>query len=376
MAKRKISKVKIAQARSLLSGGNHGGSNESALVNPIKTLFGSWEHSADLPDFFKDTSKKTLGQYAITLDQLLKLVQMSWNPKTLELEVHKWQELMQQLEPGVDGQIEGSAFSCKELEQLAFGTRQHYALVSVASGFDWSARGLNLLGLLQGTGWFKKLPVEIQAHWQSAVLVCIWCIYEGLGLSGYNQQVLDWHAAMRKYCRSGNLNHFTVGETLTVHRAKHSQDEQFLHAVFQDLLRGEGIRDEVITSQEVWQIILFLAHGREIQARLSQGRKLGKYLSAYGQWDFDPEAIQFLVLAAQLQRAASKGRLSLDEGDDVEGNAGLVQALGKTKYDPYWEFVKRVKYPTASIKMLIDVYPILQKWSGTRSTLLQQESEF
>jgi hypothetical protein len=179
---------------------------------------------------------------------------------------------------------------------------------------------------------------------------------------------------MRKYCRSGNLNHFTVGETLTGFRAKHLDDEQFLQAVFQDLLRREGIRDEVVTSQEVWQIVLFLAHGREIQARLSQGRKLGKHLAAYGAWSLSPEDVQFLCLAAQLQRAAAKGRLSLDEGDDVEGNAGLVQAL--SKYDRHWEYVEKIQYPTASIKMLRDLYPILQKWSGTRSKLINQESEF
>jgi len=305
---------------------------------------------------------------------LLKLVEMSWNPRSLKVEVSQWEQLVKQLDPEAEGQPEGSAFSCDELKKLAVGTRQHYALVSVASGFDWSARGLNLLGLLQGMGWFKNLPEAIQANWQTAVLACIWCIYEGLGLSGYNQTVLDWHAAIRKYCRSGNLNHFTVGETLAAFRAKHQDDEQFLHEVFQDLLRGEGIRDEVVTSCEVWQIVLFLAHGREIQARLSQGRKLGKYLSTYGAWAFSPEDIQFLCLAAQLQRAAAKGRLSLDEGDDVEGNAGLVQAL--SKYDRHWEYIEKLEFPTASIKMLRDLYPILQKWSGTRSKLLNQESEF
>lgn len=375
----KISENKVSNARKALRGEVHGGTNDSPLVNPIRELFGDWVRSADLPDFFKDTSKKkSLRQYALTLEQMLQLTEGSWDPESLRVRMEKWGDLLSEMDPDSEGkQPEGSVFPCHELERLGYRTREHYALVSVASGFDWSARGLNLMSLLQGIGICRLLPEAIWTAWPIAVLVCIWVVYEGLGLSGYSQKVLDFHAAMRCYARKGNFKQFEVPKTLEKYRSN-PDDLMFLRTIFMDLLEGEGIQPSIYTpgvylADEIWEIILFLAHGREIQSQLARRGKLNEYLKKYTFCGMDPATVQFLCLAAQLQRAAAKGRLSLDEGDDYDSPNGLVNVLGRQCYQKHWVMLGKVKYPNLGVKSLLDIYPILKTWSKTRSGLLANE---
>lgn len=370
----KISATKIAAARkNMQSFYEHGGDNTNPLANPIHALFGSWEESADLPDFFKDAGKKkTLKQYALTLGQLLELVQKSYDPVSLKVDTGAWEKLSHDLY-GAEGQPEGSAFTCKELESLAYGTREHYKLVSVASGFDWSARGLNTMSLLKGTGMSALVPRDMWDNWSLAVLVSIWVIYEGLGLSGYNAKVIKWHAAMRFYCRKGHLDKFDLG-ILEGYRATCPRDYDLLWAVFKDFLKSEGIQQDVVNNQDMWEVILFLAHGREIQSQYALRGKLSQHLGKYTLGDLSAEETQFLVLASQLQRAAAKGKLSLDEGDEYETPTGLVHALNSSKFDDMWDMLKGIQRPNIGVKMLLDVFPILSKWSATRSQLIEEEN--
>lgn len=370
----KISSAKIAQARkNMQSFYEHNGENTSPLANPIHALFGSWEESSDMPDFFKDAGKKkTLKQYALTLGQLLELVQKSYDPISLKVDTGSWESLAKELY-GAEGQPEGSAFTCKELESLAYGTREHYKLVSVASGFDWSARGLNTMSLLKGTGMSQLVPVDMWNNWALAVLVSIWVIYEGLGLSGYNPKVIKWHAAMRLYCRKGSLDKFDLG-ILSDYRANNPRDYDLLWSVFKDFLKSEGIQESVILNQDMWEVILFLAHGREIQSQYALKGKLSQHLAKYTLGGLEATETQFLVLASQLQRAAAKGKLSLDEGDEYETPTGLVHALNGPKFEDMWEMLKGIQRPNVGVKMLLDIFPILSKWSSTRSRLIEEEN--
>lgn len=370
----KISSAKIAQARTnMRSFYEHGGENTSPLANPIHALFGSWEESSDMPDFFKDAGKKkTLKQYALTLGQLLELVQKSYDPLTLKVDTGAWEKLAHDLY-GAEGQPEGSAFTCKELEDLGYGTREHYKLVSVASGFDWSARGLNMMSLLKGTRMSSLVPEDMWLNWSLAVLVSIWVIYEGLGLSGYNAKVIKWHAAMRLYCRKGNLDKFDLG-VLESYRATNPRDYDLLWSVFKDFLKSEGIQQDVIDNKDMWEVILFLAHGREIQSQYALRGEVSQHLGKYTLGELSAIETQFLVLASQMQRAAAKGKLSLDEGDEYDTPTGLVHALNYSKFNDMWDMLRGIQRPNIGVKMLLDVFPILSKWSATRSQLIEAET--
>lgn len=367
----KVSKAKLAAVPTQLNGTMQGGANAHPWANPIETLFGSWEDSQDLPDFFKDTSKKkSVHQRALTISEVINLIQESWDPMTQKVDVGSWKTLLGDvLEP------EGSAFSCKELEEIGYKTREHYALVSVASGFDWSARGINLYPLMSDLGTLDLLPSGCAAMWHTTILICLWCVYEAFGLGGLNYTALSWHGWMRSYAKSGEVADKLLDEQQQFERDSCVSHEAFLRKYWVQLLEGEGIRAELVHNDQVWQNVLFLATGREIVAAKANGYDYSKHLQNYTFGGLSLEDIEFLVLSAAAQRGAAKGRLSIHEGDDYEQPTGIIATLCKEQYNWYWDKLQSVNYPSVGSQMLMDVFVIVEDWSTLRSAIISKDND-
>lgn len=362
----KISRDKVATVPGKLNGVAQGGVNKHPWANPIETLFGSWEESQDLPDFFKDTSKKkSLHQRALTVGQLLDVIQDSWDPVSQKVKVGDWKSIL-----GWDEEPEGSAFSCQELEDIAYATRKHYALVSVASGFDWSARGINMYPLMKDLGMLELLPDGCADVWHTTVLLCLWCVYEAFGLGGLNYTALDWHGWMRSYGRSGKVSEHMLTEDQLMEYNTYASPSEFLRKYWKELLSSEGILQELIDSDAIWQNILFLIVGREIVAKKVKGDPYSQFQKNYSFGELSLEDVEFLVLSAAAQRAASKGRLSINEGDDYQEPTGIVKALLNEGYEDYWDVLRDVEYPSVGTQMLLDVFAIVEDWSTIRSSII------
>lgn len=362
----KVSKSKLTGIPSKLNGVAQGGTNTHPWANPIETLFGSWEESQDLPDFFKDTSKKkSLHQRALTVSQLIDVIQDSWDPISQKVKVADWKAIL-----GWDEDPEGSAFSCQELQDIAYATRKHYSLVSVASGFDWSARGINMHPLMKDLGMLDFLPEGCADAWHTTVLLCLWCVYEAFGLGGLNYTALYWHGWMRSYGRSGKVSENMLTEDQLMEYNTYASPSEFLRKYWMELLESEGIKPELISSNAIWQNIIFLVVCRELVAKKVKGSPLTNFQKNYSFGELALEDIEFVALSAAAQRAASKGRLSINEGDDYQEPSGIVKALKSDVYDDYWQELNEVQYPSVGTQMLKDVFMIVEDWSSIRSGII------
>lgn len=381
----KVSATKVKAFREAANGETNGGVNTHPWADPVKALYGSWGNNPDFLDFFKRVGKKkSLESWALTAQDLIYLVVNSTrvDEATNTPHVHngEWGVLMEGRGMPKGFKPEGSCYSTWELEGIAFDTRKHYALVSVASGFDWAARAVNMKGLVSDMLWDTELPGLCWQLWDTTTLVVMWVVYEGLGLGGLNKKALEWHGLIRQYCRKGSFNKGFWESTPEPFwedefYAAGSDAEQFLHLVWKSLLKSEGIQTSIVEDIDIWSTVLFLAHCREIASRLASGKELSDYHKGYTWGNLAPSEVQFLAVACAVMRAAAKGRLSIEEGDDFEQSLSLCQQLLVGNYAELCdELTQEGKSPSA--QFLRDILPILNGWEKGRNALLSTEENF
>lgn len=352
MTKFKVKANAIAHLRQVANVADVAPGAKHPWADPVNALFGSFKRFPDLLDFFSDVShKKGLGQKPLKLQEVFDLIVSSYDEVEDKTNPKSWQRLM-----GVDNPVEGSAYTTSELNGISQDVKRHYAHVAVPTGFDWAARGINLRPLLEDTDLWEAVPAPCRAVWGMTILIVIWVVYEALGLGGLDQQALVWHGHVRQFCRSGELDPQAIGLGLP-EKVREGwldafedsvSDYQFLRWVWGQLLEGAEVPLDWAYNPWVFENVMFLAHGRELVARIQKGRKLGDYLEGYTYGDMDNQQILALTCGCQLLRDGAKGRLTLqeivDKTEDVAGPLGYLLDVdpcdmlghleGKVKADP------------------------------------------
>jgi hypothetical protein len=283
--------------------------DKHAWNNPVEVLFGEYKNFPDLLDFFADVShKKGLRQQPLTLNQLFQLVSKSYDEDTNSLNPGMWKTLL-----GSEAPVEGSAYTANELNEISDALKEHYALVCVPTGFDWSARGINMKPLMHDLGLWQYLPKAIQNVWDVTILISIWVVYEALGLGGLNHNALIFHRLMRKFCSWGSLQMDNIPEELKGDFAASDSDYTFMEGLWFQLLEDNDLPPKWSRNQDIFELVHFLATGREVVGRIAKGRKLGDHLEAFGFYDIEPTEAHGLFCACQLLRDGAKGRLNLQD---------------------------------------------------------------
>jgi len=311
------------------------GGNKHPWCDPVTALFGEYKSFPDLLDFFCDVShKKGLAQRAMKLKELFWLIEKSYNEETDTVSPKTWQKLI-----GADAPVEGSAYTVTELNGLSLDVKRHYAMVAVPTGFDWAARGINLRPLLEDCDLWEEIPQHCRKVWEVTILMVIWIVYEALGLGGMDREVLEFHRLVRQYARQGYLFQEGIGENLPAKfewqeaYSEAENDYHFLEWIWFRLLKANGIPQKWAEDGDVFELVMFLAHGREIVNKIQKGIGFGQYLDGYQFGGLDVEQIRALMSACQLLRDAAKGRLTLqdvaEKSHSVEGVLGYL-----TQKDP------------------------------------------
>lgn len=331
--------------------------------DPVTTLFGQWKNNPDLLDFFMDVShKKGLKQKPLKLDQVLKLIAESYDGETNTIDSNMWKKLV-----GSSAPVEGSAATAEEMTDMTYKVKEHYALVAVPTGFDWAARGINMKPLLQDIeAWETAVPETIREVWDVAVLIIIWIVYEALGLGGLNEEALLFHRLVRDFCRKGCIDEGKISIEKWKDEWNYSKsDYAFLGWGWSKLLKGNDIPDQWAENPQVFEVVIFLAHCREIVTKINKGLPWGDYLQAYTAWDLEVEEVRALAAACQILRDGAKGRLMLqDIIDKTQDTQGVLEYL--TEKDPYYLLDLLAEMPGTEISLggvaLLDQVDLMKKW--------------
>ena len=333
MAKFKVKSNAIARLRQAANIQDVAPGEKHPWTDPVSALFGGCKAFPDLLDFFSDVShKKGLAQQPLRLQQVFELIVASYDEDSRTTEPKSWKDLVGSSDP-----VEGSAYTTHELNGVSMNVKTHYSMVAVPTGFDWAARGINLRPLVEDCDLWGAIPQGCREAWSMAVLITIWIVYEALGLGGLDKQALVWHGHVREFCRSGELDAQGIGfdlpdklrEEWMDEYENSSSDYQWLRWVWGQLLESAEVPAQWAYDPHVFDVVMFLAHGRELVSRIQKGRKLGEYLEAYTFGDLCNSQILALVCGCQLLRDGAKGRLTLqdvvEKTQDVAGPLGYLQ---------------------------------------------------
>lgn len=343
-----------------------GGKNPHPWMDPVRALFGDEKSFPDILDFFTDVSKKkSLHQRPLKLSELIQLMIDSYDEESRTTNPKDWQKLLGSVDP-----VEGSAYTTTELNQVAETTKRHYAHVCVPSGFDWAARGINMKPLLMDLGWWEQIPLDLQLVWDMAVLIAIWCVYEGLGLGGLNKLALSFHQLMRTFCYTGSLSSDEIPDDLKALWFEYdSEPYAFLEAIWFQILEGEGILPKWSKNKDLFEVIVFLASCRELVKAMNNGslyKDNGAYLRSITIDGLDPSQTQALAASCQLLRDGAKGRLNLQEIEEKAGEVkGVLFFLSKKDEAGILESVDALEDTELSVTSvtLLDQFRLMSAWT-------------
>lgn len=335
--------------------------------DPVTTLFGEWTNNPDLLDFFADVShKKGLKQKPLKLDQVLKLITESYDEQGHTIGSKMWKKLV-----GSSAPVEGSAATAQQMTEMTYKVKEHYALVAVPTGFDWAARGINMKPLLQDiNAWETAIPQATREAWDVAILIVIWVVYEALGLGGLNEEALQLHRIVRDYCRKGCIDEGKlVIDDWKDKFVDSDSDYAFLQWAWSKLLHDNDIPSKWADNPQVFEVVIFLAHCREIVTKINKGLPWGDYLEAYTAWDLDVDEVRAMSAACQILRDGAKGRLMLqDILDKTQDTQGVLQYLLEKDQIGLLEFLEET--PGTEISLggvaLLDQVRLMKEWTVAR----------
>lgn len=341
--------------------------NKHVWCDPVVTLFGEWKNNPDLLDFFADVSKKKgLKQKPLKLHEVIDLITKSYDEDGNTIDSKKWKKLM-----GCSAPVEGSAATAEEMTDMTYKVKEHYALVAVPTGFDWAARGINMKPLLQDlNAWETAIPKVTRDAWDVAVLITIWIVYEALGLGGLNEEALLFHRLVRDFCRKGCIddNKISIDDWKSLWEGS-SSDYAFLKNGWSKLLKANDIPSKWAEDPQVFEVVMFLSHCREIVFKINKGLPWGDYLQAYTAWELEVEEVRALAAACQLLRDGAKGRLMLqDIIDKTQDTQGVLEFLLEKDSYGLLEILEEISGTEVSLAgvALIDQVQLMQKWTVAR----------
>jgi hypothetical protein len=327
----------------------------------VDGLYGGWEGNPDFGDFFGDVSyKKSVRQKAVSWEELMEILAECWDQEKEEF------NLKHPIFKTEEGVVQGAAFKCTSLQEATQTLKTHYGIVSVASGFAWSAIGINIQGFLQELMLSDHPTLQ---HLPLAALTAIWPVYEEMGLGGVDEKVIAFHQMMGAYSTWGKLQEDRIPDfwwDLYCDTAIEG-DDNFLQACWVELLRSKDLKEDLICSNEVWDCILLFAHLRGLGLKITKGNPLTKYQKEEQMLGLTPEHLKFLACAIQIVRDGAKGRLHTETNI-----GGCIKTLEKTE-----EFdILRTLYE-GGIPMhitcwtLVEMVDILSSWNKARYALNQ-----
>lgn len=291
------------------------------LTAAINLLFGD-KLPPDIVDYFGKVSpkKKSLHKNPLTFSEVLEViqasVQFSNNKVDWKVDNGKWKTLK--------GNPEGSAFTTQEIGEIAYRTKEHYALVAVPTGFYYYSTLVNLYDIVEHLKLDSYLPEGVWENWWKTAAVSIWVVYEGLGLGGLNRPALQLHSYVQEFSRRGFIEldpSHPDAERLALVGAYDLILEKWTAC-----LASESI-DLVDSNKVVFDTILWLAHLRGIAQKLTKGNELSDYQNGYSFGDLDVNHNLTLSSVASLMRDTAKGRMNLSTEEDDETSAGCLQYL-------------------------------------------------
>ena len=285
--------------------------NPHPLTVAIKLLFGD-NLPPDILDYFGEvkSSKKSLHKDPLKFSEVLELIQHSI---TISPEICDW-KIDNKLWKTLKGNPEGSAFTTQEIGEIATLTKEHYALVSVPTGFYYYSTLVNLFDIVEFLGWEEYLPEEVWESWWISAAISIWVIYEGLGLGGLNKAALKFHSYVSEYSRRGFIE-FPEEEDAVAYEG---ESYDILVGCWTELLKSEGIQPSVYENLVILDTVIWLAHLRAIGQKVSKDKELSQYQNDYtfGQLGIGEHLL--LASIATVMRDSAKGRMNLEVEDESE----------------------------------------------------------
>jgi hypothetical protein len=300
------------------------------LTVAIKLLFGD-RLPPDILDYFGKVSpkKKSLHKNPLTFSEVLEVIQKSTQ---FSNEKANW-KIDNSIWKTLKGNPEGSAFTVEEIGEIAYRTKEHYAIVAVPSGFYYYSTLVNLHDIISFLELETKLPEGVWEYWWTSAAISIWVIYEGLGLGGLNRPALQLHAYISEFSRRGTIELEEDHPDANLLAQIGSYD--LIYQKWTACLLAEGIQlnSDCIDYQGkspneiVLDTVLWLAHLRGYTQKLSKGNELSNYQNEYSFGELDIDYNLTLASIASLMRDSAKGRMNLNTEENEEENAGCLKYL-------------------------------------------------
>lgn len=330
---------------------NGTGKSAHPLTQPIDILYAG-ATPPDVLDYYKkvSSSKKSLYKNPLKFSEVLDIIQAS---VVMKGEVEDW-KIDNGLWKSMLGNPEGSAFTIEEISAIAYDTREHYAILSVPSGFYYYAALINLEDVMLSTGLMVKIPVECQRDWWVAAITAIWVVYEGVGLGGLNTDAMALHKYLGSVARSGSI-HLKQHEP-GYEELKMLGTEQFLTNHWRKVLRSQDIDEAICTNDSLLQLVVWLAHLRELGKRVASGRELNDYLSKYSFGDLTTSECVLLACISTIMRDGAKGRMNLEVQEETDEAAGCLKYI----LEEYPDFTDSIKIGKDSLMGLIMLKDMLK----------------
>jgi hypothetical protein len=307
--------------------------NPHPLTVALQVLFGD-KLPPDILDYFGKVSpkKKTLHKNPLTFSEVLEVIQASTK---LSNEMKDW-KIDNSIWKTLKGNPEGSAFTTQEISQIAYLTKEHYAIVAVPSGFYYYSTLVNLHDIVDFCNLENSLPANVWEYWWTSAAISIWVIYEGLGLGGLNKPALQLHSYISEFSRRGlvELDEDHPDAVLLAEIGSY----ELIYSKWVALLKSEGIKLELCENRVVFDTVLWLAHLRAISQKTSRGNELSKYQNEFTFGDLDIDHNLLLSSVAVVMRDSAKGRMNLETEQDNQEMAGCLQYL----FNEQPEFVEAV----------------------------------
>ena len=302
--------------------------NPHPLTDALKVLFGD-KLPPDILDYFGKVNpkKKTLHKNPLTFTEVLDVVQssvqISNNKADWKIDNSIWKTLK--------GNPEGSAFTTDEISQIAYLTKEHYAIVAVPTGFYYYSTLVNLADIVEFAQMEQLLPADVWEYWWTSAAISIWVIYEGLGLGGLNRGALALHSYIGEFSRRGTLeleDDHPHAELLAELGAY-----DFIFHLWKELMASESIQPDLCENKVVFDTIMWLAHLRGYGQKIKSGGELSKYQTEYSFGDLDCSYNMLLASVATVMRDSAKGRMNLETAEENDEMAGCLKYLSTEQSD-------------------------------------------
>lgn len=305
--------------------------NPHPLTVAIKLLFGD-KLPPDIIDYFGKVSpkKKSLHKNPLTFSEVLEVIQKSTqfsNSKSdWKIDNSIWKALK--------GNPEGSAFTIQEIGEIAYRTKEHYAIVAVPTGFYYYSTLVNLHDFVEFNNLEDKLPEGVWENWWLSAAISIWIIYEGLGLGGLNRPALQLHAYIQEFSRRGTLE--LPEDHPDANLLAQVGAYNLIYKKWTGCLKAEGIQlnkdyvdygNSKSPNEVVLDTVIWLAHLRGYSQKIAKGNELSQYQSEYSFGELDANYCMMLASVASVMRDTAKGRMNLDTEDDSDESAGCLKYL-------------------------------------------------